>query len=70
MSEEYKLALDEIRAHEKECGLRYKHIEAQLEDGSQRFIRLENLITGLYGVIICGGVAVFSAVLAVLIKFI
>lgn len=55
-------ALNEIRAHDKECGIRYKHIEGQLEDHKHKFVRLENLITGLYGVIITGGIAIFGVV--------
>ena len=41
-----------IESHEKECLLRYENIEKRLESGSKRFIRLENMIWGLYGIII------------------
>ena len=41
-----------IESHEKECKIRYENIEKRLDAGSQRFVRLENMIWGLYGIII------------------
>tara|TARA_Y100000114_G_scaffold115597_1_gene109774 strand:- start:10277 stop:10441 length:165 start_codon:yes stop_codon:yes gene_type:complete len=41
-----------IESHEKECLIRYENIEKRLDAGSQRFVRLENMIWGLYGIII------------------
>ena len=42
----------EIRAHERECAERYKRIEERLEAGQARFNRLENMVWGLYGILI------------------
>ena len=41
-----------LELHEQICALRYENIERRMESGSKRFIRLEQLIWGLYGVII------------------
>ena len=41
-------ALAEILAHERECKVRWDHIEARLERGSQRMDRLEISIWGVY----------------------
>ncbi len=41
-----------IDQHEEICALRYKNIEARLDSGSKRFIRLESMIWGLYVLII------------------
>jgi len=41
-------ALIEIRAHERECVLRYKAIEDSLERGDRRFDKLERMIWGIY----------------------
>jgi len=38
--------------HEEICSIRYQNIEARLESGSKRFIRLEQMIWGLYALII------------------
>lgn len=50
MAEE--VARTRIEQHEEICALRYKNIEARLESGSQRFVRLEAMIAGLYVLII------------------
>jgi|TARA_R110000772_G_scaffold205911_1_gene316558 hypothetical protein len=47
-----KDALLEIRAHERECAIRYKYIEKRLDEGSEKFKRLETLIWGMYPFII------------------
>jgi len=39
-------------AHEKECLARYENIERRLTDGSKRFDRLENMLWGMYPMII------------------
>ena len=41
-------ALDEIKAHERECAIRYEFIEKRLDEGSEKFKRLERLIWGVY----------------------
>ena len=47
-SEELKDVASEINAHERECAERYKRIELQLRSGEKRFARLENMLWGLY----------------------
>tara|TARA_X000001382_G_scaffold84344_1_gene59709 strand:+ start:397 stop:582 length:186 start_codon:yes stop_codon:yes gene_type:complete len=42
----------EIMAHERECAERYKRIEERLAEGQQRFTRLENMVWGIYGILI------------------
>ena len=44
--------MDELEAHERECAIRYENIEKRLDAGSERFKRLENMIWGLYGLLI------------------
>ena len=41
-----------INIHERECAIRYENIEKRLDAGSERFKRLENMIWGLYGLLI------------------
>ena len=41
-----KDALHKIETHERECALRYENIEKRLEEGSEKFRRLENLLWG------------------------
>lgn len=41
-------ALAEIRAHERECAIRWDNITLRLERGSQRMDRLEISIWGVY----------------------
>ena len=47
--------ISKLEAHEKECAIRYQHIEKQLEtidrrlnSGSERFKKMEAMIWGLY----------------------
>ena len=47
-----KDALHKIETHERECALRYEHIEKRLEEGSEKFKRLENLLWGVYPFIV------------------
>ena len=37
-------ALGEIKTHERECAIRYEHIEKRLDEGSAKFKRLEMLL--------------------------
>ena len=46
------IALSEIRAHERECTIRYQYIEKRLDEGSEKFKRLETLIWGMYPFIV------------------
>ena len=46
-----------IKAHEKECSIRYENIERRLKEGSEKFKRLEYIIWGLYG-LICASLGV------------
>jgi len=43
-----KDALYQIQSHEKECAIRYQNIEKRLDEGSDKFKRLENLLWGVY----------------------
>ena len=47
-----KDALHKIETHERECALRYENIEKRLEEGSEKFNRLENLLWGVYPFIV------------------
>ena len=42
----------ELRAHERECAERYKRIEERLDSVQTRFNRLENMVWGIYGILI------------------
>jgi hypothetical protein len=44
-----KEALILLESHEKQCAIRYEHIEKRLEEGSVKFKRLEFILWGLYG---------------------
>mgnify|MGYP003673990663 FL=1 len=39
--DEAQEALSEIKAHQRECAVRYEHIEKRLDEGSEKFKRLE-----------------------------
>jgi hypothetical protein len=39
---------EELLAHEKECALRYEHIQERLKAGDERFDKIDNLIFGIY----------------------
>ena len=43
-----KDALNQISSHEKECAIRYQNIEKRLDEGSEKFKKLENLLWGVY----------------------
>jgi hypothetical protein len=62
--------LSKIEKHEAECAIRYKNIEGILEERGSRLGKLENMMIGLYGVVISGGLAIFGAVVTVAVKLI
>lgn len=45
-------ALASIEAHERECVVRYQSIERRLDDGADKFVRLEKMIFGLYALVL------------------
>ena len=53
-------ALAEIKAHQRECAVRYEYIQRRLDDGSDKFKRLVLLLWGVYPFIVATviGVAV------------
>ena len=42
----------ELEAHERDGAIRYENIEKRLEAGSKKFVRFEQMIWGLYALII------------------
>ena len=46
-----KELLSRIERHESECNIKYDHIKQRLDEGSKKFIRLEQYILGVYGAI-------------------
>ena len=40
--------LHQISSHEKECAIRYQNIEKRLDEGSEKFKKLENMLWGVY----------------------
>ena len=50
--EEMYIRRTELKAHERECALRYEYIEKRLEEGSEKFKKLEMLLWGVYRVMI------------------
>jgi len=52
-----------IAAHEKECAIRYENIEKRLDQGQARFARLENMIWGLYVLLISSMIGIISQTL-------
>ena len=43
-----KDALYQIQSHEKECAIRYQNIEKRLDEGSDKFKKLEIMLWGVY----------------------
>mgnify|MGYP003660169568 CR=1 FL=1 len=43
-----KEALSEIKTHQRECAIRYEYIEKRLDEGSEKFKKLEMMIWGVY----------------------
>ena len=48
MSSSQKTHYIEIEMHEKECAIRYQNIEKRLDEGSEKFKKLENMLWGVY----------------------
>ena len=40
--------LNELKTHQRECALRYERLEERLEEGSEKFKKLEMMIWGVY----------------------
>ena len=59
MSDAGEQALNEVNAHERECALRYQRIEERLAEGSEKFKHVENLIYGLYALILAAALPQF-----------
>tara|TARA_Y100001973_G_C5163798_1_gene314956 strand:+ start:326 stop:505 length:180 start_codon:yes stop_codon:yes gene_type:complete len=53
-------AIEKVSAHEKECAIRYENIEKRLDQGQARFARLENMIWGLYLLMITSSMGLLS----------
>ena len=47
-----KDSLNQINSHEKECAIRYQNIEKRLDEGSEKFKKLENMLWGVYPFIV------------------
>ena len=50
--DEAQEALSEIKAHQRECAVRYENIEKRLNEGSEKFKKLEMMIWGVYPFIV------------------
>lgn len=53
-------AIEKVAAHEKECAIRYENIEKRLDQGQDKFRRLENMIWGLYLLLITSSIGIIS----------
>jgi len=58
-----KEAMSKIESHEKECAIRYENIEKRLDQGQDKFKRLENMIWGLYLLLITSSIGIISNLL-------
>jgi len=58
-----KEAMTKIESHEKECAIRYENIEKRLDQGQDKFKRLENMIWGLYLLLITSSIGIISNLL-------
>ena len=56
-------AIEKVSAHEKECAIRYENIEKRLDQGQARFARLENMIWGLYVLLISSMIGIIGQTL-------
>jgi hypothetical protein len=45
---ESQQTLAELKTHQRECALRYERIEERLNEGSEKFKKLEMMIWGVY----------------------
>ena len=43
-----KDALHQVSSHEKECAIRYQNIEKRLDEGSEKFKKLENMLINIH----------------------
>jgi 5-bromo-4-chloroindolyl phosphate hydrolysis protein len=44
-------SLHRIEMHEKECSIRYEYIEKSLNEGREKFKKIEMMLWGLYGML-------------------
>ena len=58
-----KEAMSKIESHEKDCAIRYENIEKRLDQGQDKFKRLENMIWGLYLLLITSSIGIISKLL-------
>jgi len=56
-------AIERVASHEKECAIRYENIEKRLDQGQDKFRRLENMIWGLYLLLITSSIGIISNLL-------
>ena len=56
-------AIERVAAHEKECAIRYENIEKRVDQGQDKFRRLENMIWGLYLLLITSSIGIISKLL-------
>ena len=52
-----KEAASEIKFHERECAIRYENIEKRLDEGSDKFKKIEKMLWGVYPFIVATIVA-------------
>ena len=45
---ESQQTLAELKTHQRECAVRYENIEKRLNEGSEKFKKLEMMIWGVY----------------------
>ena len=45
---ESQQTLAELKTHQRECALRYERIEERLNEGAEKFKKLEMMIWGVY----------------------
>ena len=46
----------ELGSHERECAVRYENLEKRLDRGDQRFGKIEQMIWGIYVLLIASSV--------------
>ena len=56
-------SMEKIISHEKECAIRYENIEKRLDQGQDKFRRLENMIWGLYLLLITSSIGIISSLI-------
>lgn len=55
MDVDVKLLEQRLAVHEAECKERWKTIFARMDDREEQHKRIENILIGIAGAIICGG---------------